>query len=135
MDVETTPLAHSVIGAAIEVHRELGPGLLESAYSHCLAHELIRRGIPFLREYPLPIQYKDTAVDCGYRIDFMFPGELIIEIKSVEALHPIHQAQILTYLKLSAIPQGLMINFNVRAVKDGIKSFLLRPSRPGPVAI
>lgn len=126
MDGQASPLAHAVIGSAIEVHRELGPGLLESAYCQCLAHELSRRGIPFLREYPLPIRYKGELVDCGYRLDFVVGDSLLLEIKSVEALSAVHQAQILTYLKLSRIEHGLLINFNARLVKDGIKSFLLR---------
>jgi len=126
MENEASPLAHAVIGCAIEVHRELGPGLLESAYSHCLAYELSRTGIPFLREYQLPIRYKDTLVDCGYRIDFLIGDSLLLEIKSVDALTTVHQAQVLTYLKLSGIQHGLLINFNARLVKDGIKSLLLR---------
>lgn len=129
MDQQASPLAHAVIGSAIEVHRELGPGLLESAYCQCLAHELSRRGIPFLREYPLPVRYKDELVDCGYRLDFLVGDSLLLEIKSVEALGAIHQAQVLTYLKLSGIEHGLLINFNARLVKDGIKSFLLRRSQ------
>jgi GxxExxY protein len=125
MDDHASPVAHAVIGSAIEVHRELGPGLLESAYCHCLAHELTRRGIPFLREYPLPVRYKDAVVDCGYRLDFLVADSLLLEIKSVDALSGIHQAQILTYLKLSGIEHGLLINFNARLVRDGIKSLLL----------
>lgn len=125
MDNHASPLAHAVIGSAIEVHRELGPGLLESAYCHCMAHELTRRGIPFLREYPLPIRYKETTVSCGYRVDFVVGNSLLLEIKSVEALSGIHQAQVLTYLKLAGIEHGLLINFNARLVRDGIKSLLL----------
>lgn len=128
MDPQASPLAAAVIGAAIEVHRELGPGLLESAYCQCLAHELGRRGIPFLREYRLPVRYKDELVDCGYRLDFVVGDNLLLEIKSVDALSAVHRAQVLTYLKLSGIEHGLLINFNARLVKDGIKSFLLRRS-------
>jgi hypothetical protein len=130
MDIETSPLARAVIGSAIEVHRELGPGLLESAYSHCLAHEFLRRDIRFVRERPLPVKYKDTWVDCGYRLDFVVGDELLIEVKAVESLHAIHHAQVLTYLRLSGIGQGLLINFNTRLVKDGIKSLLLSRGRP-----
>lgn len=133
MEIETSPLAHEVIGSAIEVHREIGPGLLESTYAHCLAHEFTRRGIEFLREHPLPVRYKDTHVECGYRADFVVAGEILIEIKAVESLHPIHQAQVLTYLRLSGIEHGLLINFNVQLLKNGLKSLLLRPSRPAPV--
>ena len=132
MENAASPFAHAVIGCAIEVHWELGPGLLESAYGHCLAYELSRTGISFLREYQLPIRYKDTLVNCGYRIDFLIEDSLLLEIKSVDALTGIHQAQVLTYLKLSGIQHGLLINFNARLLKHGIKSLLLRrdPSRP-----
>lgn len=133
MEIETSPIAHEVIGSAIEVHREIGPGLLESTYSHCLAHEFTRRGVEFLREYSLPVKYKDTNVDCGYRADFIVAGEILIEVKAVESLHPIHQAQMLTYLRLSRIEHGLLINFNVQLLKNGLKSMLLRPSRPAPI--
>jgi len=132
MEPEASPLAHDVIGCAIEIHRELGPGLLESAYSHCMAYELSRRGISFLREYQLPIRYKDTVIDCGFRVDFLVGDGLLVEIKSVDALKPIHQAQVLTYLKLSGVQHGLLINFNARLVKDGIKSLLLRRVAPQP---
>jgi GxxExxY protein len=131
-DMETTqgsPLAREVIGCAIEVHRGLGPGLLESAYGHCLAYELTARGISFLREYELPVRYKGKAFGLGYRVDFMVGGELLVEIKSVEALNNVHHAQMLTYLKLSGIEHGLLINFNARVVKNGIKSLLLRPGQ------
>ncbi len=132
MEPEASPLAHTVIGCAIEIHRELGPGLLESAYSHCLGYELGRRGIPFLREYHLPIRYKDTVIDGGYRVDFLVGDELLVEVKSVDALNAVHQAQVLTYLKLSGIQHGLLINFNARLVKDGIKSLLLRRATAEP---
>ena len=132
MEPEASPLAHDVIGCAIEIHRELGPGLLESAYCHCLAYELSRRGISFLREYRLPIRYKDTVIDCGYRVDFLIGDSLLVEVKSVDALNGVHQAQVLTYLKLSGVRHGLLINFNARLVKDGIKSLLLRRVAPQP---
>lgn len=127
MEPEASPLAHDVIGCAIEIHRELGPGLLESTYCHCLGYELLLRSIPFLREYQLPVRYKDTVIDCGYRVDFLIGDSLLVEVKSVDALNAVHQAQVLTYLKLSGVRHGLLINFNARLVKDGIKSLLLRP--------
>jgi len=115
------PLTHQIIGLAIEVHRELGPGLLESAYEECLAYELRHAGIPHVRQHPLPVCYKDVHLECGYRLDILLPGALVIELKTVEALAPIHEAQLLTYLKLSRIERGLLINFNVPVLKDGIK--------------
>jgi GxxExxY protein len=118
-------LSRSVIGAAIEVHRNLGPGLLESTYRQCLACELSHAGIAFQMEVALPVQYKDILLDCGYRIDLLISGELIVEIKSVEALLPIHQAQILTYMRLASVPLGLLINFNVTKLQSGIKRFVL----------
>lgn len=129
METQGSPLAKEVIGCAIEVHRGLGPGLLESTYSHCLAYELAARGIPFLREYQLPVRYKETSVGYGYRVDFVVGGELIVEVKSVDLLNATHQAQLLTYLKLSGIGHGLLINFNARLVRDGIKSLLLSRQR------
>src|SRR5207249_6552161 len=111
--MEFDELSRSVIGCAIEVHRNLGPGLLESTYRQCLACELSHAGIPFQMEVPLPVRYKDILLDCGYRIDLLVGGDLIVEIKCVETLLPIHQAQILTYMRLSKIPVGLIINFNV----------------------
>ena len=118
-------LSRRVIGCAIEVHRSLGPGLLESTYRQCLAYELSNSGVPFQMEVPLPIRYKEILLDCGYRIDLLVRGELIVEIKSVEALLPIHQAQILTYMRLANIPLGLLINFNVTKLQAGIKRFVL----------
>jgi GxxExxY protein len=118
-------LSRSVIGCAIEVPRNLGPGLLESTYRQCLACELSCTKILFQMEVPLPVRYKDILLDCGYRIDLLAGGNLIVEIKSVEALLPIHQAQILTYMRLAKIPIGLLINFNVTKLQDGIKRFVL----------
>ena len=118
-------LSQSVIGCAIEVHRNLGPGLLESTYRQCLAYELSRAAIPFQMEVALPVRYKDVLLDCGYRMDLPVHGELIVEIKSVEALLPIHQAQILTYMRLANVPLGLLINFNVTRLQTGIKRFVL----------
>ena len=123
--MEFDELSRSVIGCAIEVHRNLGPGLLESTYRQCLACELSHAGILFQMEVPLPVRYKDILLDCGYRIDLLVRGELIVEIKSVEALLPIHQAQILTYMRLANVPIGLLINFNVTRLQTGIKQFVL----------
>ena len=123
--MEFDELSRSVIGCAIEVHRNLGPGLLESTYRQCLACELSHAGILFQMELPLPVRYKDILLDCGYRIDLLVRGELIVEIKSVEALLPIHQAQILTYMRLANVPIGLLVNFNVTRLQTGIKRFVL----------
>jgi GxxExxY protein len=123
--MEFDELSRHVIGCAIEVHRNLGPGLLESTYRQCLACELSHANIPFQMEVPLPVRYKEMLLDCGYRIDLVVCGDLIVEIKCVEALLPIHQAQILTYMKLAKIPTGLLINFNVTKLQSGIKRFVL----------
>jgi len=123
--MEFNELSRRVIGRAIEVHRTLGPGLLESTYRQCLACELANAQIPFQMELPLPVRYKDILLDCGYRIDLLVSGDLIVEIKSVETLPPIHQAQILTYMRLAKIPIGLLINFNVTKLQNGIKRFVL----------
>lgn len=127
-DTESTerdPISATVIGAAIEVHRVLGPGLLESAYEECLCHELSLRGIAFERQLALPVDYKGVRLDCGYRLDIVLPGRLIVELKAVEQLAPIHDAQLLTYLKLSGIRTGLLLNFNVPLLRDGIRRLVL----------
>ena len=123
--MEFDDLSNRVIGCAIEVHRHLGPGLLESAYEQCLAHELNLNGITFQLQYPQPVQYKDIQLDCGYRIDIFVSGQLILELKSVEEIKRIHEAQLLTYMKLAEVKVGLLINFNVRTLKDGLKRFVL----------
>jgi GxxExxY protein len=123
--MEFDDLSKRVIGCALEVHRHLGPGLLESAYEQCLAHELSCAKLPFQLQAPLPIEYKEIHLDCGYRIDVFVAGKLIVELKSVERLLPIHEAQLLTYMKLAQVPTGLLINFNVRLLKEGIKRFVL----------
>ena len=123
--MEFDEVSRSVIGCAIEVHRTIGPGLLESTYRQCLACELSHAQIPFQMEVPLPVRYKDVLLDCGYRIDLLVNGDLIVEIKSIETLLPIHQAQILTYMRLAKIPIGLLINFNVLKLQKGIKRFVL----------
>ena len=119
------PLTAKVIGCAMEVHRALGPGLLESAYEHCLAHELGLTGMPFRRQVELPVRYKGEALDCGYRIDLLVDEQLVIELKSVDALLPIHQVQLLTYLRLTRCRTGLLINFNVALLKQGIRRLSL----------
>ena len=130
MDVQRNPLTGQVIECAIDVHRALGPGLLESAYDRCLTHELATRGIAFVRQAAVPIVYKGVSFGCGYRVDFLIERELILEIKSVDNVLPIHHAQIITYLKLLGVRQGLLINFNAHTVMRGLKSFLLDPDPP-----
>lgn len=114
-------LAKLVIGCAIDVHRKLGPGLLESAYQACLFYELVKHDLIVEKEKPLPLVYDDIKLDCGYRLDLLIEKKLIVEIKSVDALNDIHLAQVLTYLKLSGCKLGLLINFNSVLLKDGIK--------------
>ena len=123
--MEFDDLSNRVIGCAIEVHRHLGPGLLESAYEQCLAHELSRNNIAFQLQLVQPVRYKDVLLDCGYRIDILVENQLIIELKSVEKLLGIHEAQLLTYMKLAEIKIGLLMNFNVTKLKEGIKRFVL----------
>lgn len=120
MSDDINKLTEAVIGSAIEVHKVLGPGLLESAYSECLAHELRQRNIPFVKEVPLPVHYKGINLDCGYRMDLVVDKRLVLEIKTVEIILPVHKAQLLTYLKLSGIKVGLLINFNTPLLKNGI---------------
>ncbi len=114
-------VSEAVIGAAIEVHRTLGPGLLESAYEECLCRELALRGVSFQRQVPLPVNYKGVRVEAGYRLDLLVEGQLVVEIKSVELIHDIHAAQLLTYLKLGNWRVGLLINFNVPVLTAGIR--------------
>ncbi len=122
-EMKKDPFTGKVIGCAIEVHRFLGPGLLESTYQQCLAHELHLNGIAFKLEHPLPVEYKAITLDCGYRIDILAENRLIIELKAVEEIKGIHKAQLLTYMKLSGIDTGLLINFNVERLKEGIQRF------------
>jgi GxxExxY protein len=124
MNSPRNDLTHAVIGMAIEVHRELGPGLLESAYEECLAYELQHSSLKFIRQNAVPITYKGLELDCGYRIDLLIEDELVIELKSVEDLLPVFDAQLLTYMKLAGKHLGLLINFNVPMVKMGIKRFV-----------
>lgn len=118
-------LTGSIIGAAIEVHRTLGPGLLESVYEECLCRELELRSIAFERQKELPIKYKEISLTCGYRLDIVVEDRVILELKACEKIEPIHEAQILTYLKLTGLKTGLVINFNVPVLKDGIKRLVL----------
>ena len=120
-------ITESIIGAAIQVHRALGPGLLESAYEACLVFELGRRGMRVDQPKPLPLVYEEVKLDCGYRIDLLVEGAVIIEVKSIDRLAPIHEAQVLTYLKLSGFKVALLMNFNVPVLKDGIRRFINGP--------
>ncbi len=118
-------LTESIIGAAMEVHKALGPGLLESAYQMCMAHELTLRKLEFKEQLALPVSYKGMNLDVGYRIDLLVRERVVVELKSVDALHPIHDAQLLTYLRLGGWQIGLLINFNVPVLKDGIRRKVL----------
>lgn len=122
---EFSNLSNKVIGCAIEVHKTLGPGLLESTYQQCLAHELKINQIEFKPEYPLSVKYKDISLNCGYRLDLLVENQIILELKSVDQLKGIHEAQLSTYMKLANIKQGFLINFNVKQLKQGLKSFVL----------
>ncbi len=118
-------LTGKIIGAAIEVHKTIGPGLLESAYEECLAQEMKMRGLSFQRQFPLPVAYKGAMLDCGYRLDFVVEKAVVLELKTIDAFAPIHEAQLLTYLKLGAWTVGLLINFNIPVLKNGIKRVVL----------
>ena len=118
-------LTEKIIGCAIEVHKVLGPGLLESAYEECLSYELMQNGFRIERQKAVPVIFKEVKLDCGYRIDILVENKVLLELKSVEALAPIHEAQILTYMKFAEIKIGLLINFNVTKLKNGIKRFVL----------
>jgi GxxExxY protein len=117
-------ITEKIIGAAIKVHRALGPGLLESTYEACLAFELADSGLCVERQKELPVKYRDVKLDCGYRIDLLVEKLVVVELKAVERFQPIHQAQLLSYLKLSGCKLGLLINFNVKVLRDGIKRII-----------
>jgi GxxExxY protein len=117
-------LTEKIIGFAIEVHRHLGPGLLESAYEECLCYELSQAGFLLARQVPLPVVYKSVRLDCGYRLDVVVENRVIVELKSVDRLMPIHEAQVITYLKLSGIPTGLLLNFNTAVLREGIRRLM-----------
>jgi GxxExxY protein len=123
--MDINDLTGQIIGSAIEVHKALGPGLLESVYEECLCHELDLRGFSYKRQHAIPVQYKGAKLDCGYRIDLLVDNRVILELKSVDCLEPIHEAQILTYLKLTNLKVGLLINFNVPVLRDGVKRLIL----------
>jgi GxxExxY protein len=125
MSGRVNELTQAVIGAAMEVHRHLGPGLLESAYQQCLCQELSLRHIPYEQEFPLPLEYKGIRCECGYRLDLVIAGTVVVEIKAVEELASIHEAQLLTYLRLGGWKVGLLINFNVPILKQGIRRKIL----------
>ncbi|RLB83491.1 MAG: GxxExxY protein [Deltaproteobacteria bacterium] len=118
--MDINKISSKIIGAAIEVHKALGPGLLESAYEECLCHELSLRGLSFESQKPLPVNYKGKRLDCGYRLDIVVENAIILELKSCDKIEPIHNAQLLTYLKLSGTSLGLLLNFNVPVMRDGI---------------
>jgi len=118
-------ITHEIIGAAIEVHRLLGPGLLESAYEECLVREFSLRRLNVERQKPIPIVYKDVKLECGYRIDVLVESRVIVELKSIEAIAPVHEAVILTYLRLSGRRLGLLINFNVAVLREGIRRYII----------
>ncbi len=122
--MDENELSNKIVGAAIEVHRSLGPGLLESTYEECLCHELFLNQIPFERQAALPVVYKGIRLDCGYRVDIIVDRKVILELKSLADILPIHKAQLLTYLKLSGLKLGLLLNFNVMLMKDGINRFV-----------
>ena len=123
--MEFDTLSNRVIGCALEVHRNLGPGLLESTYRQCLAFELSLAGLQFQVESPLSVSYKGVLIECGYRLDLFVENALILELKSVERLLPIHDSQLLTYMKLAGVKTGLLMNFNVQYLRDGLKRMVL----------
>ena len=123
--MEINKITEKIIGCAIEVHRELGPGLLESAYEECLAYELRQAGLNVERQVSVPVIYRDVKLDYGYRIDILVEKAVVIELKTVDVINPVHEAQILTYMKFSNKATGLLINFNVMRLKEGIKRFRL----------
>jgi GxxExxY protein len=128
-------LSGAVLGAAIEVHRTLGPGLLESAYEACLAYELTGRGLAVEQQLSLPVLYKGVELDCLYRLDMVVEARVLLEIKAVERILPVHQAQILSYLRLSRLPLGLLINFHCATLKEGVRRFRSSHSHPSPSAL
>jgi GxxExxY protein len=130
-DAEGAEITREVIGAAIEVHRALGSGLLESAYEQCLCRELSLRHVPYLRQVALPLEYKGLKLDCSYRLDLLVASCVVVEVKAILALEPVHTAQLLTYMKLGCWPLGLLINFNVPLLRNGVRRMILSaPSAP-----
>jgi GxxExxY protein len=125
-------LTEAVIGAAIAVHKELGPGLLESAYEACLCYELSQRDVPFQRQVPLPVRYESISLDCGYRLDLLVADVLVVELKAVDRIEPLHEAQLMTDLRLGGWKVGLLINFNVQVLTKGIRRRVLAFQDPAP---
>jgi len=121
--MDINEITKKIIGCAIEVHKSLGPGLLESAYEECLAYELDKKGLSCKRQQPTPVVYKEIKLECGYRIDLLVENMVVVELKAVDSINPVHEAQILTYMKFSNKKIGLLINFNVKILKDGIRRF------------
>ncbi len=130
--MEINDITHEIIGAAIRVHRMLGPGLLENAYETCLEYELLRVGLSIQRQYAIPLVYEGVRMDCGFRIDLLVEGKVVVEVKSAESLNEVHRAQVLTYLKLSGAEVGLLINFNVKLLMDGIDRLVEGYRGPAP---
>jgi len=122
--MKDSDLTHAIIGAAIEIHRKLGPGLLEAVYEECVAKEYDLLSIPYQRQKPVPLVYKELKLECGYRLDFLVCGRVVVEIKSIEAIGLIHDSVMLTYLRLSETSIGLLINFNVPILKDGVRRYV-----------
>ena len=123
--MEFDSLSNKIIGCAIEVHKSLGPGLLESVYEECLSYELMQNNLSIERQKAVPVIFKEVKLDCGYRIDILVENKIILELKSIDAIHPIHEAQILTYMKFAEKKIGLLINFNVTKLKNGLRRFVL----------
>jgi GxxExxY protein len=121
--MELNEITRKIIGCAIEVHKSLGPGLLESAYEECLSYELIKNGLNIKRQQPTPVVYKEIKLECGYRIDILVENSVVVELKVVDEFNPVHEAQILTYMKFSNKSLGLLINFNVTILRNGIKRY------------
>ncbi len=123
-EAELNEITRQIIGAAIEVHRALGPGLLESSYQACLAYELAQRGLSFRQQVELPLAYKEVKLDCGYRLDLLVEEAVVVELKAIEGLTSVHEAQVISYLKLGKYRVGLLINFNVKVLKNGVRRFV-----------
>jgi GxxExxY protein len=125
-DIQRHPTVGRILGCALRIHKALGPGLLESTYGHCLTYEFTVHGIRYLREVPVPVHYHDVDIKCGYRVDYVVEDTVLLEIKSVPQLTPLHYAQVLTYMRLMNMPRGLLINFNARYLMGGVKSLILK---------
>ena len=135
MALITSPLFQQVVGCEMKVHRALGPGLFESAYYRCLVHELDQASLLFKTQVPLRLTYGGVHLPCAFRADLIIEEQLLVELKSVDSIHPVHHAQVLTYLRLAGVRQGLLINFNEKLLKDGLKSFLVGQLHPADLGI